>query len=430
MEKTDENMIAAIDISDYQPYFDTTFSVVACYWHSQQKHLITRQSQCKLSSRYGTIKGMVSPEETSPRSHLQIGARGRVADIDLHLQGYIRNMASDDDDTWYWEEWYCGTVHDQEIWIEFDEESGEYTLFKKFPDVTANQDNNGQLGRNIQLSSGESFYVTEKADATIIAALGYLPEGHELNTQFTYYESSTRRQQSYTVEVSDEVEVFKGEKMHPKELFTALQLQSALNKWEWAQQLEKRNRFVEIISWMVAAVCIVAVVMGLVSGTTVYEQSIVTCTSTKTACGTEEIQVGPFRLEKVNRAHRIEIEAASGISAQNWQSVLVTLMNKDQQPVSAMSGEFWLENWVEDGERGTDSNTSAKKYFRLTQEGQYYAKINVEPASSSARPLVLKFKVVENVYYWPYFTTLLSGGVGLGLLKDKNHRILKSLFDS
>jgi hypothetical protein len=361
----------------------------------------------------------MSSGETSPRSHLKIGLTGQIGTVSLNLKGYIRCSASDDEDTWYWEEWYAGTDSGDELWLEFDEESDQYTLFRKLTTVTVTNSEQQTKQTSIQLSSGERFDIAETAQAKIITVHGDLPEGHTVGSQFVYHEGTHYRGAIFTVEESDEFEVFKGEVVDPQTLFKAFNMVSALARYEWQASQKKLWDFARTVCLIVAGTGIVALVMLAGTGTKVLDRVITTCAAQTTNCPAEEQLLGPVVLSKANRAYKLDIATNKGINQQNWQAVTVTLLDESMKPLSAVEGDFWEEAWSEGGESGVERNTKKEKYFRLTKSGTYYLKTTVEPASAVSQPITLSIRLYEDVMYWPYFISLIVGGLGIVGVKDK-----------
>lgn len=356
----------------------------------------------------------------SPRSDLKLGSHGNIDGHSVTLKGYIRSVAHDDEDIWYWEEWYCGTHDGHELWIEYDEETKEYSLHKKFPNVQVTSKEPWTAGQTITLSDSDKFHVFEQAEASIIESEGELPEGHTIGTNFVYWESSPSQKNFYSVESSDEIEVFKGKFIAATELFAALGLNSGLAKANWRTKQKKMWEYGRVMSFLVCAICVVGLVFSLASGKKIFTSNFRTCdVVVQTNCITSETLLGPVTLDKVNRGYKISISSVGGITQQNWQAVTVTLLDKDKQPISAVHGDFWEERWVEGNESGIESNLEDSKMFRLTQAGEYYLQVKATPVNAVSNSISLKLDVFEGVWFWQYFMGLLTGGVSLVGLKDK-----------
>jgi hypothetical protein len=362
--------------------------------------------------------------DVSPRSHLKLGASARINGIDISLKGFVRCSASDDEETWYWEEWFAGEVAGDELWLEFDEESETYTLFRKLSTETVVTPQPWSTGQHVQLSSGEQIKIKEVAAATVIEAKGSLPEGHTRGSNFLYYDTTQLNGHPYTIETSDEVEIFKGDVLKPLALFKAMNMTGAISKYEWRKSQRELWKFARLICLGVALLGALAFGVFSQRGTRVLNENFTTCPTRAVPCPAEQRLLGPVTLSKVNRAHRLNIKAPYGISQTNWQAITVTLLDESKQPISAVEGDFWEEAWKEGGESGIDRNTSKEKYFRLSKAGTYYLQVTAEPVNLTSGPTNLTIQLYEDVMYWPYFIGLILGGLGIVGIKDNWLRYL------
>lgn len=128
----------------------------------------------------------------------------------------------------------------------------------------------------------------------------------------------------------------------------------------------------------------------------------------------EGMVVGPLPLYSVGRVHEIKMKV-TGMPKNTWVAAGVTLLDQDQSPLRSDEKEFWHETGNDDG-YWDESDQDFSKLFRLTEAGDYYAEIEVDP-TSTARDAVVELSVYKNVIAARFLLigALLLGAYGASL---------------
>ncbi len=371
-----------------------------------------------------TVHTSADGRAVTPGSILSLGKKGTLDSHSLEVVGYIRYKESDDEDTWYWEEWLCLANKDR-LWIQYEEET--YTLYTEVRPPQPIDTRALKVGRKVRISDTESFTIRERGTGTVTTCEGTLPWDAEVGETSEYADGSYRTVQ-YSVEWDEvDTEVYKGRVVDIKELLRGFGMQAELVALEEKERKAFRWKPFLAIMWIVTIASIAAAVYAAIRpGTLVYGKQVTLChpDAAPNSCIPTPLPLGPFTLTKQGRAHKVVIESLTA-SQQNWHSVDVTLLSQDQAPVSAFAGDFWSEYWKEGNESGVESNYQAKTLFRLDTPGVYHLDLELQREKGTTPSDQFRVMVYENVILSRYFVAV--AGVALSLLSAKDKSLQRML---
>jgi hypothetical protein len=358
-----------------------------------------------------------------PMSGLSLGLRGVLNGISVELIGYIKYKGSDDEDTWYWEEWLA-TSGGNSYWLEYDQEEDKYIFYEKV--ISAEPVDTAKIfsRTRIKISSTETFSVKESERAELVAVKGEIPWVAEIGEVLNYADGSNDSG-LYSMEWDEEeTGLFKGQIISAKDIFTGFNLPEKLAALEKKQQSQGQWKIIILFVWFALIGSIIGAVMSLFSGKMIYSSVVQLCDhrATPGTCLSTAMPLGPFALDKKNKVYEIKIISQTASTA-NWHAVDAFLLDESQQPISQLGGDFWQEAWQEGGESGVDKNLEVSKLFRLTKAGNYYLEIDDEKQNLSPVPDQITLKIYEEVILGRYF--LVLGIICLLFLRYKDARLSK-----
>ena len=420
----------------------TTLSQITCPNCQTVNSLQTTHNGAWVCSNCGVVidkesSGLLqdkSQKSFDSRSDLELGLKGNLENEELEIVGYILYQGQDDEDTWYWEEWFA-TGQDGYYWIQYDVEEDSYTLFKQATPKQAVDISQIRSGASIWLSPEERFTVREVGLAKVNYVAGEIPWQATIGDVIHYADGSYYNQK-YSIEwTEEEIEIYKGREIDRKELFAGLGMKEKLAELIKKERSELKWKFIRIILWSVVVGCIVGLVLSFISGKEIFSQVVSFCPEqpafnnteflaipSEQNCDDTEFPIGPVNLTHLNKIYKIEIESTSATRT-NWVSLDVNLLNSANHPLSGLEGDFWVEDWREGGESGTDANYKATKLFQLTEAGQYYLDMEVDKQNPNSEVDTFIVKIYEDVILSRYF--LLLGTLALLVLGSKEGWLTK-----
>lgn len=356
-----------------------------------------------------------------PMSDLSLGLKGDLGGISLEIVGYIKYKASDDEDTWYWEEWLA-VGGGKDYWIEYDQEEDKYIFYEQIIPTEPIDTARISSRSRIKISPAETFSVTECEYAELVAVKGEIPWRAEIGEGLNYADGSSGSN-LYSLEWDEEeTGLFRGSLVPAKDILRGFNLIEKLAKLEKKQQSLEKWKSVISVAWLVFIGCIIGAVASLFSGKLIYSSSFQVCDyrADPGTCSSSPMPIGPIAFDKENKVYEIKI-ASQTASTVNWHAVDVLLLDEGEQPTYQFEGDFWREAWQEGGESGIDSNLEASSLFRLTKAGKYYLDLAVEKQNLSSAPDQITIRIYEEVILGRYF--LVLGILSFLFLRFKDKRL-------
>jgi hypothetical protein len=356
-------------------------------------------------------------------SDLELGLRGQIDGIELEIVGYLRYQGSDDEDTWYWEEWVA-VSNAKYYWIQYDAYDDEYSFFTQVaPPTKAIDVQKLRVGTRIEIEPGKVRRVSEVGSGKIVVIQGDVP-WKAVTGESTFFADGSYRNERLSVEwTSSEISFYSGYTINHKKILQAFNLQDKLRQLDWREQNSVHWRKLRILFLLLGVASLIAAALAASSGRAVFSSTVTLCsatpTPTKTTCKPTLLPIGPLNLTHKNRVYTVSVQSTTA-SQTNWPYISIELLDSNQAALSGFAGDFWVENWREGGESGTDSNTSVSKPFRLENPGQYYLDFEIEKIDRTSTPAdTFKVTVKEDVILSRYF--LLTAAVAFGsiLIKDR-----------
>lgn len=417
----------------------TAFTEVKCPKCGTANSIRTAKSKTLVCSNCGAVIDREtqkllqekSQKSFTPTSDLSLGLKGKLNGEDLEIAGYILYEGKDDEDTWYWEEWFA-VGKSGYFWIQYDIEEDTYTFFKQTIPQKTIDIKEIRSGKTLSLSNDERFTVGEVGLAKVEQLGGEIPWKAKIGDVINYADGSYYNNR-YSIEwAEDEIEIYKGREIDRKELFAGLGMKEKLAEIIKKEQSELKWKFIRVVLWLIVLVCIVGSLFSLGSGKVIYSQQITFCpdppttitTPTLPTCDETDFPMGPIDLTHTNKIYKIEVGSFTA-SRTNWVSLDVNLLDASQQPVSGLEGDFWVEDWYEGGESGTESNYKADRLFQLTKAGQYYLDMDVDKQNLNNEIDTFNVKIYEDIILSRYF--LIFGSIVLLILGLKDGWLIKML---
>lgn len=384
-------------------------------------------SNCGAKVDKHTLK-QIPPSEKKFYTHssLKLGLKGILDEEELEIVGYIRYEGRDTEGLWQWEEWFSAGKNGY-LWLRYDLDEKTYALFKQLDIPQPIDLAEIKLDKNIALSPEERFKIQEIGKAKIVAVAGKVPWKADVGDVINYADGNYYRN-IYTLEWSkDEVEIYKGKKINEKALFTGLHMHQELAELIKKKRNELKWDLLRVILWLVTVASFTASLLFLGNGKVIYSQKVTVCPdeipfSTNSLnslnCIDTKVPLGPINLTNTNRVYKIHVDNYSATHT-NWVSLDVNLLNATQQPVSGFEGDFWVEDWHEDGQSGTEANYKAEKLFRLTEPGQYFLDMEADKQNPNNEIDTFNIKITEDTILVRYFILLGLAGLLILGIKDK-----------
>lgn len=353
----------------------------------------------------------------NPKSDITLGLKGKIDNQDIEITGYILYESKDEEGVWQWEEWFAPS-NEGYCWIHYDISEQTYTFFKqiepKYP-INTNEIRNEGI---IWLSREERFTVKEIGSAKIICLAGEIPWKANVGDEIKYADGYSVYN-LYSVEWSEnEIEVYKGRTINKKELFASLQMKEKLEELIKKEQNALNWNLVERFLVIAMAISFIFGILSLFSGNVIYSEKITFCPESSieitapsflyqpyqnsSLCKETKFPIGPIHFKKPNKVYKVEIISLTA-SRTNWLRLDINLLDEYKQPISGLEGDFWMEDWREEGESGTDIKNKASKIFRLTKTGQYYLDMDVDKQNQNNEIDIFTIKIYENIILARYF---------------------------
>jgi len=382
----------------------------------------------------------VSPGRTQkqlhPMSDLKLGLTGNLDNHKIEIVGYILYEDSDDEDTWFWEEWF-GVSVDGYFWIQYDPETDAYTYYKQIQPTPGLDLESIRNGSSIVLSNSERFSISETGNAKVKSLAGELPWKVKIGETVSYADGQYY-QNRYAIEWDDtEIEVYKGREIDRKELFISFRMDDKLAALIKKEQTELKWKYVRTLLWISILISIIGAIYSSLSGKLIYSKQVEFCpdpitpsaSTNKTIpyslCEDTEVPLGPINLTHANRVYKISVNSLTA-SKSNYVSLDINLLDSGRLPISGFEGDFWVEDWVEGGESGTESNLKADKLFQLDKAGQYYLDMEADKGTpSTSNSDKFNIKIYENIILARYFIVYAS--IALLVLGLKDGWLIKML---
>jgi hypothetical protein len=184
---------------------------------------------------------------------------------------------------------------------------------------------------------------------------------------------------------------------------------------ELAALQARRSRVHSVRRWQfaafgVAGLLALAALFATGSGQSVYSRSLPFAEVTER----NGVVVGPIPLTAVGAPHRLELSAR--LRDNSWAWVGAQLLNPERRIINALDGDFWRESGRDSDGAWSEQNTRERKHFRLTEPGNYFVRLRVEPGTTGGNGQV-GIRVSSGVLLARYFVVaaILAALLGLSL---------------
>ncbi|WP_338762322.1 hypothetical protein WAF17_17400 [Bernardetia sp. ABR2-2B] len=212
---------------------------------------------------------------------------------------------------------------------------------------------------------------------------------------------------SYTVEQGDGWKEFSAEKKISKE-----ELYQALEGNPFIDTYKERDNGFSTIRKVTSAAAAIAFLIFLVSlfsdGTPISSTKV----DTKNIDKKEGYLSKPIKIDDTSTNYNIEWSVNFKSTQNQGMYIVVELLDKEKNVINAVESDFWYESGYDEG-NWTESETSSSKYFKFTEEGEYFARIYAKTDSTYFTNLtksqaIINFTVNEGALLSRYFL-MLSG---------------------
>ena len=211
---------------------------------------------------------------------------------------------------------------------------------------------------------------------------------------------------SYTVEQGDGWKEFSAErKISKEELYKALEGNPFIDTY---QERDKGFSTIRKITSAAAAVAFLVFLISLFSDGTPISTTKV---DTKDIDKKEGYLSEPIKIEDTGTNYNIEWSVNFKSSQNQGMYVVVELLDNDKNVINAVESDFWYETGMDSEGSWTESETSSSKYFKFTEEGNYFARIYAQTDSTYFNELngsqaIINFSVNEGALLSRYFLAL------------------------
>lgn len=355
--------------------------------------------------------------EKFPESHLEIGKIGELFQKKWQIIGrtlYEGSISERDDEdgqfyaeSWSYVSWSLISTEGDIAYITEDSEGftfSESVQLKPYKKISERE----------LAFDGHSCAINETGDMKLMALQGEFSWVPSLFERIEYIEfwgnGKQRSVETRKLPNSDEVkeiECFTNESISRETVLSAFGMKHILDEEEErAQEVSQWSNFY----FIAAAVLLVFSLLSFGLGSEAFRTSFAA-----SEVPTEGKIVGPFTLSSVNRVHEINVNV-TGIPKNTWSGVGVTLLDSDQLPLSADDLDFWHETGSDDEGYWEESDENFSKIFRLSEAGEYFAEVEVDP-TSTATGAVIQIAVSQRVVATRYllFGTFLLFALGCSL---------------
>ncbi|WP_291725461.1 hypothetical protein [Bernardetia sp.] len=213
---------------------------------------------------------------------------------------------------------------------------------------------------------------------------------------------------SYTVEQGDGWKEFSAEKKISKE-----ELYKALEGNPFIATYQERDKGFSTIRKTVGAAAAISFLVFLLSLFSDGTPIATTKVDTQDIDKKEGYLSKPIKIDDIGTNYNIEWSVQFKSTQNQGMYVVVELLDKEKNVINAVESDFWYESGYDSEGSWTESETSSSKYFKFTEEGDYFARIYAQTDSTyfnsrTGSQAVIKFTVNEGALLSRYFL-MLSG---------------------
>jgi hypothetical protein len=347
-----------------------------------------------------------------PKSFLALGAIGTLRGASVQIrgrlcyQGEIREWDAEDEEywtgPWSYDEWVLLSEDGRYYFLTEDREGFSLSM-KTIPEIpTVPEPHQNHL--TLHAEHGVQP-VLERGTVTLQYLEGefsWIPRAGE-TLQYAEYEFKGNR---FGVEWHEhEVEFYEAVPL------TELDVARAFDQREIVEAATRDERIGEAYQSWSPFFLVASVVMAffLVASLRQSGEEIFHGTHTVSKLAKDGLMLGPFPLSPEHGVHLIRMEA--DIVDNSSSAVALELLDAAGSPVNEVEADFWSESGYDDGP-WREWETAKDYYFRVEQEGNYYAKLYLD--ETTAREPVVEVSIRRSVGLSRYYLiscimTLLYG---------------------
>ncbi len=213
---------------------------------------------------------------------------------------------------------------------------------------------------------------------------------------------------SYSVEQGDGWKEFSAsKKISKQELYKALEGNPYIATYQ-----ERENGFsiIRKTASVAAAITFLVFLLSLFSdGTPIFSTNV----DMKNIDKKEGFLSKPIKIDNTSTNYNIDWGINFKSSKNQGMYVVIELLDNDKNVINAVESDFWYESGYDSEGSWTESETSSSKYFKFTEEGDYFARIYAQTDSTyftdaTQSQAIINFKVNEGALLSRYFL-MLSG---------------------
>ncbi len=336
-------------------------------------------SQVDLQTSEHKILTQVNQKPSPPKSALQLGSEGNINGIIYQVVGRIRYR--DTRSYSWWDEWLLLSENGQYLWLQ--EDDWDFTLMHKYTPSQPVDPNT--VGEYLNID-GLRLEVEDNSEASIQFFEGELTWKAEVGETINYIDAWKGEDTLYSIEWTDrEIMFFLGKDIYPQKIYEAFKLGTPPPEafeedddedsptGRFAKRLMKGPAFGQGLLFGIAML-IMAFVMGFFG---------ITIPSGGEKPGQDKNYIlGPYKI-KSKGVHRVDVRLA-GLNNRS-QYMEFELLDDQEKMIYEFDGDFYHETGYDDGEKYTESKTTANAVFLIEDPGDYY--IRVKPEKNVQNPL-------------------------------------------